>query len=262
MALTVHVVAAFTDTLFKGNPAAIIILESWLSDELMQSIAIENNLSETAYVVKSGAEYDIRWFSPIMEIAFCGHATLAAASVLFGLDPDLQSVTFRAKAVGQIAANKLPEGFIAMDFPNRKPGRLDDLPEALLAGLSMRPQEVYVSDQAYFAVYEHEEDVLNISQDVEQIKRLYPRDVIVTAPGETTDFVSRYFWPASGGEEDPVTGSAHAGLAPLWADKLGRAELTAFQASKRGGHLRCRVEGERVVVAGQTVKYLEGVIFI
>lgn len=262
MPLGIHVVDAFTDKLFKGNPAAVIILDNWLSDELMQSIAIENNLSETAFLVKSGTAYNIRWFSPIMEIAFCGHGLLAAASVLFGFDPALESATFKAKAVGEITARKLGDGCIAMDFPNRKPKPVQDIPEALLKGLSITPTEVLANEQAYFAVYEREADVLDLEQTVEHIKRLYPRDVIVTAPGETVDFVSRYFWPASGGEEDPVTGSAHAGLAPFWAEKLDRKELTAYQASKRGGHLRCRVEGDRVMVAGQTVKYLEGVINI
>lgn len=263
MQLKMSIVDAFTSTVFKGNSAAVLILHAWLNDELMQAIAIENNLSETAFLVKSSEGiYDIRWFSPIMEIGFCGHATLASAAVLFGKDTEVDTVRFRARAVGLILAKKLSDGYISMDFPNRKPELVQDVPEALLKGLSISPVEVYKNDQAYFVIYDNETDVLEVTQNTECIETLYPHDVAVTAAGKDFDFISRYFWPASGGEEDPVTGSAHTGLAPLWAEKLGRNQLSAFQASKRGGYLKCLVDEDRVIVSGQTAVYLEGIIHV
>lgn len=263
MKLDVKFIDAFTNTAFRGNPAAVIITDEWLTDELMQLIAIENNLSETAFAVKyADASYSIRWFSPITEIDFCGHATLATAFVLFNQNSRIQELTFSADAVGNLTVTRLSNGFIQMSFPNRKPEKVNEIPQDLISGLSIRPQEIYLNQQAYFAVYDKEEDVLAVTQDSEHLKRLAPYDVVVTSKSKKYDFISRYFWPANGGDEDPVTGSVHAGLAPLWSDKLGKSELSAYQASERGGNLSCHLETDRVFVSGQAVQYLEGFIYV
>lgn len=261
--LTIHVVDAFTEQQFKGNSAAVIITDHWLSEDLMQSIATENNLSETAYLVKNqDSSYAIRWFSPIKEIAFCGHATLASASVLFCEDPEVQELVFSANAVGRMTISRIENDYIQMNFPNTKPSHVELAPEALLEGLSIKPRHILLNEQAYFAVYDHEDDVRNVTQKQEQLKKLAPHDVVVTAPGSDYDFVSRYFWPANGGDEDPVTGSIHTGLAPYWAERLGKTELMALQASKRSGVLLCRVAEDRVFVSGKAVHYLEGKITV
>ncbi len=263
MKLTVHFVNAFTDSVFKGNAAAVIVTDNWLSESLMQLIASENNLSETAFVVADIDNiYNIRWFSPITEIDFCGHATLASAFVLFNQNTGWMSLTFRAKAVGDLHVIKKSKGQIEMDFPNRKPTIIDKIPQALLQGLSVSPIEVYCNKQAYFVIYPHENDVRAVITKSEELKKLAPFDVVVTAMAEDYDFVSRYFWPANGGDEDAVTGSIHAGLAPFWAQKLGKNELLAYQASARGGQLACVVNDERVKISGQAVLYLTGTINI
>ena len=263
MELKINVIDAFTDTKFKGNSAAVIIIEDWLSDELMQSIAVENNLSETAFVKKiEQHSYEIRWFSPITEIDFCGHATLAASFVIFKQHSDVKKIKFFAKAVGDLWVTALSNGYIEMVFPNKIPEVIHDIPLALLNGLSIIPLEVLLNDQAYFVVYETKADVLLVQQNIELIKQLAPFDVVVTARSDEYDFISRYFWPANGGYEDPVTGSIHSGLAPLWASKLNKLDLVAFQASARGGKLLCSVKGNKVHISGKAVQYLEGKISV
>lgn len=268
MQLEINVVDAFTNTVFKGNSAAVIITDDWLNDDLMQSIAFENNLSETAFIVLSDdGIYHIRWFSPFTEIAFCGHATLASAFVLFNKNPNVETIKFYAKAVGVLTIVQTDAGKIQMDFPNTKPEKLKDIPDSLLAGLSVAPVEVYKNTQAYFVIYNAEADVLNVARDNEQLKQLAPLDVVVTCQTtsvdyENYDFISRYFWPANGGDEDPVTGSVHTGLAPLWAERLGKNELIAYQASKRGGVLDCVVAGDRVLISGNAVQYMTGFITV
>lgn len=259
--LPIYVVDAFTDTLFQGNQAAVVPLEHWLTESMMQSIASENNLSETAFFVKNEKDiYEIRWFSPLTEIDFCGHATLASAHVAFHHLGEKEVMTFFAKAVGEITVHTCKNGRIEMKFPNRAPEKLLEIPEALRTGLSIMPREFYKNRQAYFAVYSNEEDVKNVLPDLEKLKTLAPLDVVVTAPSKTYDFASRYFWPANGGVEDPVTGSIHAGLAPFWAKRLGKSELVAFQASKRTGVLYCRVSDESIFVSGYCKEYLNGSI--
>ncbi|WP_201525958.1 PhzF family phenazine biosynthesis protein [Psychrobacter frigidicola] len=274
MQLEINVIDAFTDTLFKGNSAAVIITNSWLSDDLMQSIAMENNLSETAFLVVDESDdsdnkdtYHIRWFSPLTEIDFCGHATLASAFVLFKKNPTLTTINFLAKAVGTLSIVQTDSGKIQMDFPNTKPEKVDSIPESLLAGLSIAPVEVYRNAQAYFVIYDSESDVLSVDRDNEVLKQLAPLDVVVTCKAQSEsfnkyDFISRYFWPANGGGEDPVTGSIHTGLAPLWADRLGSNELLAYQASSRGGILDCVVVNDRVLISGDAVQYSTGFITI
>ncbi|MBP1679767.1 MAG: putative isomerase YddE [Proteobacteria bacterium] len=257
----IYIIDAFTKELFKGNQAAVVPLDSWLPESVMQNIASENNLSETAFFVRNDAGvYEIRWFSPLKEIDFCGHATLASAYVIFDHLSEKGTITFWAKAVNTIEVNERENGLIEMSFPNRAPEVLNEVPEALNTGLSIKPLEFYKNQQAYFAVYANEDDVKNVVPDLEKLKTLAPLDVVVTAPSVAYDFASRYFWPANGGVEDPVTGSIHAGLAPFWAKRLGKDSLVALQASKRSGVLYCRVSEERVFVSGACVEYLQGTI--
>jgi len=232
---------------------------------------MENNLSETAFLVLDKNDdrgvYHIRWFSPFTEIAFCGHATLASAFVLFKKHPTLASIKLSAEAVGVLTIVQTDTGKIQMDFPNRMPEKVEDIPDSLLAGLSVAPIDVYRNEQAYFVIYHSEADVLTVERNNEKLKQLAPLDVVVTCQSESDDykkydFLSRYFWPANGGDEDPVTGSAHTGLAPLWAARLGKNELVAYQASSRGGVLDCVVVGDRVLVSGNAVQYLTGFITI
>lgn len=271
MQLEINVVDAFTDTVFKGNSAAVIITDSWLSEDLMQSIAMENNLSETAFLVpdESSEEinYHIRWFSPMTEIAFCGHATLASAFVIFNKNPILKAIRLSAKAVGVLTIVQKSDGKIQMDFPNTKPEKVVSIPDNLLAGLSIAPIEVYRNSQAYFVIYNAESDILNVIRDNEVLKQLAPLDVVVTCQSQSEnlkpyDFISRYFWPANGGDEDPVTGSIHTGLAPFWAERLSKNELIAYQASSRGGILHCVVEDDRMIISGNAVQYLTGFITV
>ncbi|KAE8756282.1 PhzF family phenazine biosynthesis isomerase [Paraburkholderia madseniana] len=263
MKLPIYQIDAFTDKVFKGNYAAVVPLKHWLPDSLMQAIAAENNLSETAFFVKNAdGAFDIRWFSPLTEIAFCGHATLASAYVIFKRCEDLDVIEFVAKAVGRLTVCHTRDGLIEMSFPQRPAEKLNDIPANLIQGLSIRPQEVLINQQAYVVIYATEHEVRSVVPDLNLLSTLGPLDVVVTARGDEHDFVSRYFWPANGGDEDPVTGSIHAALAPLWSDRLGRSELVAMQVSRRSGLLHCRVQDDRVYISGQAVQYLEGTIDI
>ncbi|KZN65004.1 PhzF family phenazine biosynthesis protein [Pseudoalteromonas luteoviolacea] len=265
MKLDIFIVDAFTDAQFKGNSAAIVPLEQWISDELMQKIASENNLSETAFIVKNSSNgYHIRWFSPLTEIDFCGHATLATAFVLFNHLDVHNKVEFTTNKVGSLTVTSQNNGEIVMNFPMQKPEPILDVPAELLAGLSITPNKVLKSRQAYFVVYDTQHEVEQVVYQSDLLKQLAPFDVVVTAKGDDADFVSRYFWPANGGDEDPVTGSIHTGLAPFWAEQLNKYTLKAYQASARGGHLTCDVDFDsaRVTLVGEGVLYLKGRIFV
>lgn len=263
MKLKINIVDAFTKNQFAGNQAAVMLLDSWLAIDTMQNIASENNLSETAFVVcNSSGVFEIRWFSPIKEVDFCGHATLASAHVIFSERKDISEIIFWAKTVGNIIVKNTDGNLIEMAFPNREPIELTEVPEALSGGLSITPIAYLKNNQAYFAVMSNEEQVKSIVPDLGKLKTLGPLDVVVTAASKDFDFVSRYFWPANGGAEDPVTGSIHAGLAPYWSKKLNKSNLVALQASKRKGILYCRVESSTVFVSGYCVSYLEGSISI
>lgn len=261
MKLPIHQIDAFTSEVFQGNYAAVIQLDSWLPVPLMQAIASENNLSETAFLISNpSGGFDIRWFSPFTEIDFCGHATLASAFVLFKRFPEREQIELHAAALGAFTVRRGPRDLIEMDFPQRKVEPVTTIPDELVRGLSIRPTEVLVTQQAFIALYDSEHDVRAVVADLELIAKLAPRDVVVTARGDQHDFVSRYFWPSNGGTEDPVTGSIHAALAPLWSARLGKAKLVALQASQRTGILHCEVDSERVRVSGHAVQYLEGTI--
>lgn len=263
MELDIYVVDAFTDIQFKGNSAAVVPLNEWLAPELMQNIAAENNLSETAFIKQVGHnQYEIRWFSPLTEIDFCGHATLASSKVLFDQLNVKGSIEFHTLKVGKLSVVKNSEGKIEMTFPARPPQPVTEIPTALIEGLNCKVERVLISPQAYFVVLDSQQAVLDVEYRSEQLKLLAPYDVVVTARGSEYDFVSRYFWPANGGDEDPVTGSIHAGLAPFWAGELGKDSLIAYQASARGGALHCDVNEDSVKVSGDGVLYMKGKIFV
>ena len=262
MRLALYQIDAFTDRLFGGNPAAVVPLEDWLSDAQMQAIASENNLSETAFFVPEGEDYRIRWFTPTREAVLCGHATLASAYLIFNrLDPERDRVAFQTRQAGLLTVRRLKEE-LALDFPAWPPHPVM-APPALAAGLRSVPQEVLASQRDYLAVYEREEDVAVLAPDLAVIAGLDRRAVIVTAPGAgDVDFVSRFFAPASGIPEDPVTGSAHCTLIPYWAERLGKMRLTARQISARVGDLLCTLRCDRITLSGRAVLYLEAAITV
>lgn len=254
-------VDAFTSKLFAGNPAAVVVLDSFSADQILQAVAAENNLAETAFVVRDGSDYRIRWFTPMVEVPLCGHATLASASVILErIEPGRQAVTFHS-ASGPLMVRKDVEGYV-MNFPVRKAAPVDAPPELAIA-LGTEPAEVLADAFNYLAVLADAGVVRNLSPDFDRIAKLDRSGMIVTAHGDGPyDFVSRYFAPAKGIPEDPVTGGAHCTLTPFWAERLGKTGLRAFQASKRGGELLVRTLGDRVELAGQCVFYLEGQIEI
>ncbi|WP_367971507.1 PhzF family phenazine biosynthesis protein [Vibrio scophthalmi] len=263
MELDIYIVDAFSDEQFKGNSAAVVPVNEWLSDELMQNIAAENNLSETAFIKQESLnQYIIRWFSPLTEVDFCGHATLAASYVLFNVFESQGELEFLTNKVGSLFVNCKDDGRIEMSFPNQSPTEVEEIPESLRNGLSIMPSCVLKNRQAYFAVFDDEQDVYQVRYDSAQLERLAPLDVVVTAAAQEYDFVSRYFWPANGGDEDPVTGSIHSGLAPYWGERLEKQELFAHQASARGGNLYCRLLSDRVLISGFAMIYLKGTIYV
>lgn len=257
-------VDAFTSRLFAGNPAAVVPLEVWAPDEKLQAIAAENNLSETAFFVRrrnGESDFHLRWFTPETEVELCGHATLASAHVLFehlGYEDEL--ITFSTEHSGNLVASR-QNGTIALDFPSR-PHEPAEVTSALVRALGRQPAEVYKSGANLMCVFENKRDVHEIDPQAHEIAALDAFGVITTAPGASHDFVSRYFAPRAGVVEDPVTGSAHCSLAPYWAGRLGKKKLTAHQVSRRGGEMVCEVDGDRVMLIGRAVTYLEGTIRI
>lgn len=259
MKIPIYQVDAFTNERFKGNPAAVCPLDSWLPDAVMQNIAAENNLAETAYIVSSGNEYEIRWFTPTVEVDLCGYATLASAYVLFNeLSFGGEQINFISHRSGPLSVTK-NGSILALNFPVDTLSELS-LSPAFAIGLSQAPVKVFKGKTDYLFVYNSEAEILALQPDFEALKAHPVRGIIVTAPGETTDFVSRFFGPACGVNEDPVTGSAHTTLTPYWSSVLGKTELTARQLSLRTGDLTCKLVGDRVEIAGEAVLYLRGEI--
>jgi PhzF family phenazine biosynthesis protein len=259
MRIPIYQVDAFTSRVFAGNPAAVCPLPSWLDDVTLQAIAAENNLSETAFFVGGGGEYDLRWFTPAQEVDLCGHATLASAHVILGLlEPARRVVTFRSKS-GPLAVTR-EDDLLVLDFPARA-GEPVGAPEALVRALGRPPREVYRA-RDFMAVYDAEDDVRALAPDMSGLARLDALGVIATAAGRQADFVSRFFAPRAGIPEDPVTGSAHCTLVPYWSRRLGRSRLRALQVSSRGGELVCEDRGDRVAIGGRAVTFLEGTIRI
>ena len=258
MKLPIYQVDAVTDQLFGGNPAAVVPLESWLTDDLMQNIAIENNLSETAFIVREDDAHHIRWFTPATEVKLCGHATLAGAYVLFECLEVAQNPIHFTSLSGSLYVRKEEDGSLTMDFP-RTDMKPCSTPQALWESLGAHPIECFKGED-YMAILDSEETLLNLQPDFRQMATLKCRGIIVTAAGTECDFVSRFFAPQSGIDEDPVTGSAHCATAPYWAKKLNKTTLSAIQRSKREGHLLCRVTEKRVGITGRASLFLTGTI--
>lgn len=260
MNLTIYQVDAFTKAVFKGNPAAVVPLESWLDADLMQKIALENNLAETAFFVKNGHVYEIRWFTPTFEIDLCGHATLASAFVIFEiLKAETNSIKFHSHKSGALSVEK-KDGLLILDFPSR-PVSKTEIPDGLIEAIGKEPKEIFKA-RDYFLVYENENEVAEIAPNFTKLLEIDAHGFIVTAKGENSDFVSRFFAPEVGVFEDPVTGSAHCNLIPFWAERLGKNEMFAKQISSRGGELFCKLEGDRVKIGGSAVLYLKGEIYV
>lgn len=257
---------AFTDQLFCGNPAAVVPLTDWLPDAQMQKIAAENNLAETAFYVKTEGDdnFHIRWFTPTVEVDLCGHATLATGYVIFFLEKQSEAgqICLESRS-GQLKVSRTDDGWLTLDFPADSVQKANVQPPALLASLGVRPIEVLKGRTDYMLVYDSEATVKALDPDFREMSSIPARGIIVTAPAgpdSSVDFVSRFFGPQSGVDEDPVTGSAHTTLIPYWAEKLGRNSLTARQISPRGGYLRCQLDGDRVCISGQVQLYMTGEI--
>ncbi len=261
MKIPIYQVDAFTSEVFSGNPAAVCLLDAWIDDGKLQSIAAENNLSETAYLVQNENGFELRWFTPLTEVALCGHATLASAFVLFVCRHwNADTVRFQTRNSGQLMVARRGEIF-EMDFPARpaRPGSpLDKLSQALGAA----PEKIFDSAEDLMAVLDNEKAVVDVQPDFAALEKLNYRGIIIPAQGDECDFVSRFFAPGVGVAEDPVTGSAHCVLAPYWATVLGKKKLKALQVSKRGGELFCELAGDRVMISGKAALYLEGTITI
>jgi predicted PhzF superfamily epimerase YddE/YHI9 len=257
MEIPLFQVDAFASGVFKGNPAAVCPLESWLPDATLQAIAEENNLSETAFFVKENGRYHLRWFTPWLEVDLCGHATLASAWVLFNaLGVTDEVLEFHTRGGVLRVSREGPR--LALDFPSRPPHEVYP-PPRLLEGLRGEPVAVFAA-RDYMALFDSEADVRALDPDMKQLAKVDRFAVIATAPGRDCDFVSRFFAPARGVDEDPVTGSAHCTLIPFWAQRLGKTQLFARQVSRRGGELWCELLGGRVKIAGQAALYMTGTI--
>ena len=260
MELDIYYVDAFTDKLFSGNPAAVIFSD--INDtNLMQSIAAENNLSETAFINKKSGTYNIRWFAPSCEIDLCGHATLASAFVYFNfIEPSANNIRFLSLKNGFLDVNK-KNNLLYLDFPKDKLAHVDNNLQIVNA-LKIEPLEIYKGRDDYLVILESEKDVANLNPDFFMFKNIDARGLIVSSTSKNYDFISRCFFPTTGVDEDPVTGSAHTTLIPYWSKKLNKKNLHAMQISKRGGELKCSDNGSRVSIGGNAVLYLKGKIFI
>lgn len=260
MTLPIYQVDAFTGKLFGGNPAAVVPLEKWLDDEILQKIAAENNLAETAFFVKEKDHYHIRWMTPLKEVNLCGHATLASAYVIFNfIEKNIQRINFTSRS-GILSVEKNGE-HLTLDFPSNKP-KPAKRPDKISECFDRDPVEILEGGEYLMLVFDSEDYIRNYRPDFERLRKLHPVHMIITAPGRDVDFVSRMFAPNLGIDEDPVTGSAHTVLTPYWSAKLGKEELLALQVSLRGGELKCLLAGDRVKISGKAVLFLTGNIFL
>ena len=261
MILKIYQVDAFTENLFSGNPAAVCPLtKDWLSNSIMQKIARENNLSETAFYVFQNDQYHIRWFTPKVEVDLCGHATLATAHVLFNHENYREKIINFDSRSGPLFVRK-EDDFIVMDFPTDTIQKTN-LSGALLTWFDIKPVEAWKGLSDYMLVFEDEDQIKNIKYNLEELKKVNTRGIIITAKGKKVDFVSRFFAPYAGIDEDPVTGSAHTTLTPYWSAALNKKELTAMQLSERTGFLKCKYLNDRTEISGKAVTYLQGEISI
>lgn len=258
----IYQIDAFSQEIFKGNPAAVCVMEQWLPDEKMQAIAMENNLSETAFVVPFGEEYEIRWFTPIVEVDLCGHATLASAHVLFNYyNHKKNKIVFQSRNKGTLTVVKDKKLGLVLNFPAQQIVPIQEQ-ESINNALGATPIKTIKGETDFVLVFENESQIKAISPNFGELSKTKARGIIVTAPGDQVDFVSRFFGPACGVNEDPVTGSAHTILTPYWSETLGKNKLHAHQLSKRGGDLFCELKEDRVLIAGNAVAYMEGEINI
>jgi PhzF family phenazine biosynthesis protein len=256
----IYQVDAFTNELFKGNPAAVCPLKEWLTDDVMQQLAAENNLSETAFIVPEGDKYRIRWFTPGTEVKLCGHATVATAHVLFNeLGYDKEVIVFNSLS-GELRVKKTGEGKIQLDFPANPPEETE-IPVGMFEGLGVEGK-VFKTSFDYMVVLNSQQEVEALNPDFKTLSQVKARGVIVSAKGDEVDFVSRCFYPQSGVDEDPVTGSAHTIMIPYWAEQLGKTKMVARQLSKRGGELFCELKGDRALMEGFAVTYMKGEYYL
>ena len=259
MRIPLYQVDAFASQVFAGNPAAVCLLDRWVDDSILQAVAAENNLSETAFLVRNNEGFDLRWFTPVTEVALCGHATLASAFVLFTYQKwPGEHIRFQTRKSGVLVVTKRDD-LLEMDFP-AKPAYVQAPTAGLNEALRVTPQEVLASAEDLLVVLDSEKTVKSVQPDFFALERVACRGIIITARGDRSDFVSRFFAPRVGIPEDPVTGSAHCVLIPYWAGVLRKDDLHAFQVSKRGGELFCKQAGERVKISGKAVLYMEGTI--
>jgi PhzF family phenazine biosynthesis protein len=258
MKIKMFQVDAFSGALFSGNPAAVCILKKWLPEDLMQNIAMENNLAETAFVVKENDSYHIRWFTPKAEVNLCGHATLASGHVIFNhLNENGNEIIFQSRS-GELKVRKKGKNLI-LNFPTDTIHEIE-MPENIVDAIGLRPVGAYKGRTDYMLIYQDQAEIDKIQPDFRKLKQTNARGIMVTSPGKESDFVSRFFAPAVGVDEDPVTGSAHTSLIPYWSKRLGKTELTAIQLSSRRGYLKCKYLGDRVEIGGNAVTYLVGEI--
>jgi PhzF family phenazine biosynthesis protein len=255
--MTVYIVDAFAENVFSGNPAAVIPLQEWVSEELMQKIATENNQSETAFFVKQGNGYHLRWFTPKHEMDLCGHATLASAFIIKKyIEPGISVINFSTQVAGPLRVI-CDQNLFTLDFPSRMPQPCE-VPRELFPSLGISNAVEVLKSRDYFVVLEDEDAVRKLDPDFILMKKLDTIGVVVTARGESAEVVSRCFFPRMGIEEDPVTGSAHCNIIPYWAPKLGKNKFFAKQISRRGGDLWCELKGDRVLMSGKAVEYMKG----
>lgn len=261
MEFKMYQVDAFASKLFSGNPAAVVILESPLSEDLMQSIALENNLSETAFININESPIPIRWFTPTLEVDLCGHATMASAKILFEHFPDIagSEISFSSKS-GILKVTKNAED-ICLNFPADDP-KLQEMDALFAEALGESPIEILRGTDDFLAVFETEQQIQTMNPDFTKLAKINSRGVVISAPGNDVDFVSRCFFPQTGVDEDPVTGSAHTMLIPYWAKQLDKIEFKAHQLSARGGVLDCKLINDRVLISGKSIIYFEGMISI
>lgn len=251
---------AFTTEAGHGNPAGVCVLEGWIDDKIMQNIASENNLSETAFLVKNGSIYEIRWFTPTSEINLCGHATLASGFVIINyFSPELNKISFKSHLSGELSVTKNSELYI-LDFPSI-PATICETPISIIKAFDIEPKETLKADD-YLVVFENENQISSINPKFELLNQIDGRGVIITAIGEESDFVSRFFCPKYGINEDPVTGSSHCTLIPYWHEKLKKNRFHALQLSPRGGELFCEIHENRVSIGGNAICYMQGKISI
>lgn len=262
MKYPIYKVDAFTSHLFGGNPAAVCPLDEWLPDEIMQKLGAENNLAETTFIVKEKDGYRIRWFTPAVEVKLCGHATLATAHIFYTeLDYNSPAIEFNSLS-GILKVSRKGEGLYTLDFPADEPLPVEVPPAAIFDGLGIAPVSVFKTSFDYLVVLGNQREIEALTPDFKSLSSIEARGVVVTAKGDDADFVSRCFFPQSGIDEDPVTGSAHTSTTPFWAKRLNKKKLQAVQLSRRRGHLECELMGNRVLISGSAVTYLKGEYYL